>query len=53
MIASLRLTQPLFQSTPAITGGRDFLREPMCRVCYLFQSTPAITGGRDSGCRRT
>ena len=36
-----------FQSTPAITGGRDsYIRDPWAALT-LFQSTPAITGGRD------
>ena len=37
-----------FQSTPAITGGRDSSAVPSITRLASFQSTPAITGGRDS-----
>ena len=40
-----------FQSTPAITGGRDNSCAPPLHTHTKFQSTPAITGGRDG--RRT
>ena len=42
-----------FQSTPAITGGRDLPHVPICSDALWFQSTPAITGGRDEGGRCT
>ena len=42
----------MFQSTPAITGGRDPGSMPACWANCLFQSTPAITGGRDRLRRR-
>ena len=42
----------LFQSTPAITGGRALLSATMRRPVFGFQSTPAITGGR-AGLLRT
>ena len=37
----------LFQSTPAITGGRNLRAVGSQRWFSWFQSTPAITGGRD------
>ena len=36
----------LFQSAPAITGGRFDQRAATCSGFHLFQSAPAITGGR-------
>ena len=36
-----------FQSTPAITGGRNTICCADAGSAALFQSTPAITGGRD------
>ena len=36
-----------FQSTPAITGGRDAMTGNVLQDGQEFQSTPAITGGRD------
>ena len=36
-----------FQSTPAITGGRDTAHGVFGLDAAQFQSTPAITGGRD------
>ena len=40
-----------FQSTPAITGGRDRSRQCGASDTATFQSTPAITGGRDNSLR--
>ena len=47
----LRCWNQLFQSTPAIAGGRDPIYPGLSRVTCLFQSTPAIAGGRDGACR--
>ena len=44
---TVRLAFGLFQSTPAITGGRDAKYAMRAIVELWFQSTPAITGGRD------
>ena len=43
----------MFQSTPAITGGRDRASEAFASSWLWFQSTPAITGGRDAGAARS
>ena len=40
----------LFQSAPAITGGRCVLIATPVMRCSLFQSAPAITGGRCDSC---
>ena len=42
------LSLPMFQSTPAIAGGRDGLSSSAPRRWTMFQSTPAIAGGRDA-----
>ena len=36
----------MFQSAPAITGGRSRASTLTSPGCCLFQSAPAITGGR-------
>ena len=41
-----RWTPELFQSTPAIAGGRILVVIPSAASSFLFQSTPAIAGGR-------
>ena len=41
-----------FQSTPAITGGRDDVTRQFVDAVGLFQSTPAITGGRDEALQK-
>ena len=43
----------MFQSTPAITGGRDRTGQAAGVTTETFQSTPAITGGRDAMITRT
>ena len=39
----------LFQSAPAITGGRSPISSCRATRSSMFQSAPAITGGRSSG----
>ncbi len=38
----------MFQSAPAITGGRSFSKAKGGKPVSKFQSAPAITGGRSS-----
>ena len=44
---ALANNEVVFQSTPAITGGRDTFWRWLLVTWCRFQSTPAITGGRD------
>ena len=46
-------TIKLFQSTPAIAGGRIQKMVNVLILIMLFQSTPAIAGGRIRFHRRT
>ena len=45
--AAASVAAQLFQSTPAIAGGRDDLSDLSTMPRSVFQSTPAIAGGRD------
>ena len=49
---SNKLISWLFQSTPAIAGGRDPTRASPPHPVSVFQSTPAIAGGRDKIAQR-
>ena len=46
-VSAVSLERQQFQSTPAITGGRDVVIPGQRFFSHVFQSTPAITGGRD------